>query len=131
MSESLSPKQFLEGCRVQVWPEIYAVCKVRALPSEFVAIIKDQQEMTVIARVGEIAPEYIIEEETGWKIITFKAILPFELVGFLAAVSNVLAEAGVSIFALSAFSTDHILVKEAKLYLALSKLQSLGCVLAN
>ena len=128
MSETLDPKQFLAGCHVTVWPEIYAVCKVKEVPAEYVAVIKDHQETTVIAKAGEISSEYILEEERGWKIITFDAVLPFELVGFLAVVSKVLAEAGVSIFALSAFSTDHVLVKEAKLDLALSKLQTLGCI---
>jgi hypothetical protein len=73
-----------------------------------------------------VDPENVIEEEKGWKILTFEAVLPFELTGFLAAVASVLAEKGIPIFALSAFSTDHILVKEEKLTQCLEALSQLG-----
>jgi hypothetical protein len=55
-------------------------------------------------------------------------VLPFGLVGFLARVSRALADEKVSILAISAFSTDHILVKESDLPRAIKKLQSLGFV---
>jgi hypothetical protein len=41
--------------------------------------------------------------------------LDFALTGILSALTTPLAEAGVSIFAISTFDTDYLLVKEAKL----------------
>jgi uncharacterized protein len=58
-------------------------------------------------------------------------VLPFELVGFLAKVSQVLADEKISIFAISAYSTDHILVKKKDLEKAIKKLESLGCVVED
>ena len=49
--------------------------------------------------------------EGPYRIITFDIVLHLSLVGFLSVVSAVLAEAGISIFALSTFLRDHILVK--------------------
>lgn len=53
-------------------------------------------------------------------------VLPFGLVGFLAKISKTLADENISIFVISAFSTDHILVKEKNLKKAISKLKNLG-----
>ena len=72
--------------------------------------------------------EDIIEVEKDWKILTFDMVLPFELVGFLAKVSKVLADEKIQIFAISAYSTDHILVKEKDLTRIEEKLKELGCV---
>jgi hypothetical protein len=49
--------------------------------------------------------------EGPYRVITFDIVLDLSLVGFLSVVSAVLAEAGISIFALSTFLRDHILVK--------------------
>jgi len=49
-------------------------------------------------------------------------------VGFLARVSGALAEEGISIFVISSYSTDHILVKEKDVLKAIRKLEELGCI---
>ena len=51
------------------------------------------------------------EEEGPYRLITFDTVLDLSIVGFMAVVSARLAEAGVSIYALSTFLRDHILVK--------------------
>jgi hypothetical protein len=38
--------------------------------------------------------------------------MPFDLIGFLAYITKLLADHNISLFAISAFSTDHILMKE-------------------
>ena len=60
--------------------------------------------------------------ERGFRLLTFTAAMDFLVVGFLAEVSRVLAEAGVPIIALSSFSRDHLLVKQDKLADALKAL---------
>lgn len=116
-------EQYLRQSRILVWEDSYSVYKVRTFPPEFTAAIADPSEKTVVARSGTVSPALILEEEPGWKILTFEAELPFELVGFLAIVATRLAEAGISVFALSAYSTDHIMVKEEHLERALEVLR--------
>ncbi len=41
--------------------------------------------------------------------------IPFSVVGVLASLTAPLAEAGISVFAVSTFDTDYLLVKEADL----------------
>ena len=69
--------------------------------------------------------------EKDWKILTFDMILPIELVGFLAKVTKVLTDEKISIFAISAYSTDHILVKKKDLKRAKEKLKELGYIIED
>ena len=53
--------------------------------------------------------------ERNFRLLTFNIELDFAVVGFLAEVSRILAEAEISIVALSAFSRDHLLIKQENL----------------
>ena len=112
---------------VTVSDERYAVVKTDRPDPDAFACIQDGRETTVVAVEGTYDPERTIDVEPGWKVLTFEAVLPFDLVGFLASVATALADADVSIFALSAFSTDHVLVKAADVDQALAILDDLGC----
>jgi len=108
--------------------EIFAIIKSKKpYPNAFANII-DKNETTVIIEQSKYNDEDVVEIEKGWKILTFDMILPFELVGFLTKVSKVLADEKIPIFAISAYSTDHILVKEKDLVRAEEKLKEFGCV---
>ncbi len=52
------------------------------------------------------------KEEGPYRLITFDIVLDLSIVGFLSVVSTALAESGVSVYALSTYLTDHILVKK-------------------
>lgn len=53
--------------------------------------------------------------EGNFRLLSFDVELDFNVVGFLAKVSSILAEAEISIVALSAFSRDHLLIKQQDL----------------
>jgi hypothetical protein len=52
--------------------------------------------------------------------------LPLDLVGILASIADPLAEAKISIFAISTFDTDYVLVKARDLEAALGALERAG-----
>lgn len=60
--------------------------------------------------------------EGGYRLLTFDIELDLSVVGFMAEVSSVLAEAKIPIMALSAFSRDHLLIKQTDLANALKAL---------
>lgn len=60
--------------------------------------------------------------EKDFRLVTFNLELSWEVVGFLAHVAAILAQAGVSIGPLSAFSRDHLLIKQQDLGPALKAL---------
>lgn len=64
--------------------------------------------------------------ETGWRALRVAGSLDFSLVGILASIANPLAVAGVSIFALSTYDTDYVLVKEIDLDRAIGALRVAG-----
>ena len=64
--------------------------------------------------------------ESGWSGIKVVGPLDFGVTGILAAVATPLAEAEVSIFAISTFDTDYVLVKTEKLPLARRVLEAAG-----
>ncbi len=53
--------------------------------------------------------------EGAFRLLTFEVELDFNVVGFLAEIAKILTEAEISIVALSAFSRDHILIKQENL----------------
>ena len=131
----MTPEDFFKNCKVVVRKESFAIVKSRKSPSNAFAVVQDGREITVIIDQSilqsEIDDKDIIEVEGGWRVLTFDTTLPFDLVGFLARVSGALAEEGISIFVISSYSTDHILVKEKDLIKAKRKLEELGCVVAE
>ena len=60
--------------------------------------------------------------ENGFRLLTFETEMDFTVVGFLAFVSTRLAEAEIPILALSAYSRDHLLIKQENLARALKVL---------
>ena len=57
--------------------------------------------------------------EGGFRLITLDIELEWDVVGFLALVTKILAEANIAVGALSAFSRDHLLIKQDDLATAL------------
>lgn len=57
--------------------------------------------------------------EAGFRLVTLDVELDWNVVGFLAHVTRILAEASISVGALSAFSRDHLLIKQDDLGKAL------------
>lgn len=63
--------------------------------------------------------------EGPYRAITFDIVLDLNLVGFLSVVSAVLAEESISIYAVSTFLRDHILVKSEVIDCAMKALGSI------
>jgi uncharacterized protein len=51
--------------------------------------------------------------EPGWRAMSLEGPIPFETTGVLAALASALGAAGISIFAVSTFDTDYLLVRGA------------------
>ncbi len=92
--------------------------------SDFYSISKTEDELSIVC--GSSIRLNSENLETGWSCIKVSGPLDFSLTGILADISAILAEAGISIFALSTFDTDYILVKSEKLSIAREVLLSSG-----
>ena len=67
-----------------------------------------------------------IRGERGWRGLRVAGAVPFATVGLLAGLLSPLAEAGISVFAVSTFDTDYVFAKEEDWTLALDLLRREG-----
>jgi hypothetical protein len=88
------------------------------------ALIRTPEELTIVCPEHFVPPGVILEP--GWRALKVEGPLDFEQVGVLASLAAPLAEAGVSIFAVSTYSTDFILIKQSQVDLALAALHQAG-----
>ena len=83
------------------------------LKSAFFSITRTDEELSIVSSAKITLPSE--RSETGWACIKVLGPLDFALTGILAKISSILAEAKISIFALSTYDTDYILVKSGAL----------------
>ena len=119
---------------IDVQPGEYAVARLdrgAAVPDgllapgqHFVSVTRTGAELSVICPAGLVPDAEIVE--AGWRLLSVRGPLEFTLTGIIAALASELAAAGVALFTLSTFDTDHVLVKQSDLVRAAGALRSAG-----
>ena len=125
-------------------PGRYAVC--RLLPTapipawadgrdDFCAITRTRDELSIICpqavlpmtSTAEITAEIeAIEVARDWVVLRVEGPFAFDVTGVLAALSTVLAAAGVVLLAVATYQTDYLLVKDDQLQQAQRALAAAG-----
>ncbi|MEI5990667.1 hypothetical protein A5881_002172 [Enterococcus termitis] len=77
----------------------------------FKSITYTEDECSIIAPTNTLPTEQAISVDEDWVIIQIVGELDFSLVGILTQLANPLAENQISIFALSTYNTDYLLIK--------------------
>lgn len=96
----------------------------------FSTIIADKDEVTLMLP-SEAYDEFqrrlkhAIVSNITYRLITFDVVLEPTLVGFMAHITEALAEAKISVLPFSAYSRDHLFVSEMDFDRAMSTLQAL------
>ena len=121
--------------KLTILSERLAVCRlsandpfpVWAHSGSLLAIVRTTDELSVVCEEKFVPGD--VRAEIGW--CAFKVIGPldFSTVGILSSLSTALAQAGVSIFSISTYDTDYILVKHDCLSEAINALQQAGCTI--
>ncbi len=94
--------------------------------SSFFNIVKTDEELSVVCLDSiDIDSE---KSETDWALIKVEGPLEFSMTGVLAKFSTVLAEAKISIFVVSTFDTDYVMVKSETLNQAKKALTNNGYI---
>jgi len=138
--ERTQAKQLLQKSHVEVAPETFFLVSLRhddwrtllgdsALSPRMAApfmILMDKYEVTLLLDDTDFGTLrhalHNAKTEGGYRLLTFDIELDLDVVGFLAEVSRILAVANIPIMALSAFSRDHLLIKQNDLANALKAL---------
>jgi hypothetical protein len=139
-SNGISAAELLKNSKVEVAPETFFLVSLRheawlrllenpelspRMTAPFM-IFRDKYEVTLLLdEIDYGTVRHAVRDaqvQGGFRLLTFDIVMDFSVVGFLAEVTRILAETGISVVALSAFSRDHILVSQSDLPNALKAL---------
>lgn len=112
--------------------EILTICRLDrdapippwALRGDFVSITRTAEELSIVCSQPELPPD--TPHEPDWRCFQVAGPLSFSLTGILATLTRPLAEAEISIFAVSTFDTDYLLVRADDVSRAIVKLTLAG-----
>ncbi len=117
---------------LKLLPGSYAICRMKPdqsppssiYKSDFYSISKSEQELSIVCESQWIQEDCKIEK--GWSLIKVVGPLDFNQTGILASLVNPLAEAKISLFAISTYDTDYLLIKTKTLKKAQKTLEQSG-----
>jgi len=118
--------------RLSVLPVRLAVCYLMpdasvplwATHGEFYAVTRTRDELSIVCDFTLVPPDVV--HEGPWACLQVAGPLDFALTGILVSLAAPLARAGISIFAVSTYRTDYLLVPEADLDSSLISLRDAG-----
>jgi hypothetical protein len=122
---------------LSILKENYCICRLNPNDSVpewvnkngFWTITQTQNELSIVCQDNPLAES--LKSQRDWKIIKAEGILDFNLTGILSSIAKPLAKAKISIFAISTFDTDYILIKRSHVPEAISALQLAGFTFTN
>jgi uncharacterized protein len=96
----------------------FAICRLSpessipewALDEHFFSITRTPGELSIVCPEDRI-PE-VAHSDTGWQCLKVQGPLDFSMTGVMASLVTPLADAGISVFTISTFDTDYLLIKE-------------------
>jgi hypothetical protein len=107
--------------KLTVLADRYAVCRLEpgapvpgwAEAGPFVSVTRTRDELSIVCLQDAVPAG--VQVESDFRVLKVEGPLDFSLTGLLANLSGALAEAKISLFALSTFDTDYILVRDGDL----------------
>jgi hypothetical protein len=113
-------------------PEVFAICQLAqdaavpdwALAGNFLSVTRTAEELSVVCPQTHVPAG--VKSSPGWRGLKVEGPFDFSEIGIIASLAGPLADAGVSIFVISTFDTDYLLVKEESLEKATSGLSAHG-----
>jgi hypothetical protein len=123
-----SINEIIKKSPIKLYSGRYAVVKCNKLPviDALFMISNDGEEITAISEENNLKNISYDFVEKWFKIISIDVSTPFHGVGFLAAISNKIAEKGINILIISTFSKEFILLKEEDTNQGMKLLKKMG-----
>jgi hypothetical protein len=120
----VAPATFvLVGLRPEDWARLLENPELSPRAESIFMLLRDPVEVTLLLEEDDWrAMRHAARDarvEAGFRLVTLDVVLAWNVVGFLAHVTEILAGEGIAIGALSAFSRDHLLIKQEDLGKAL------------
>ncbi|WP_141677924.1 ACT domain-containing protein [Orenia metallireducens] len=103
MAEELAVSRLNKDAEIPSWP----------LSSQFFSITRTKDELSIVSLTEDVPAD--IKSEKNWRALKVEGPLDFSMVGVLSFLATTLAQEGISIFVISTYDTDYLLVKEESL----------------
>lgn len=117
--------------RLKLFDSQLAVCRLDAdapVPQwprgRFLSITRTPDELSIVCDEESVPAE--VQAERGWRAFQLEGPIPFETTGVAAGLTAPLAAEGISVFLISTYDTDWLLVKQPALERAAAALQRAG-----
>lgn len=114
LEERLAICRLASGAEVPAW----------ATEASFFSVTRTEEELSVVCPQEDVPR--VVSQERGWRALKLEGPFELSMVGILSSAAAPLAEAGVSIFAVSTFDTDYVLVRGGQIDLAVDTLREYG-----
>jgi hypothetical protein len=95
-----------------------------AAKGSFVSVTQTEEELSIVCEESLVPAG--TKSQPGWRALKVHGPIQFSEVGVLAALTAPLAEAKISLFAVSTFDTDYLFVRAETLADAISALERVG-----
>jgi hypothetical protein len=93
--------------------------------NDLLAVVRTRNELSIVCR-DDTVPKNVTEVQRDFRCLAVIGTLDFALTGVIASLAKPLADAGISIFGISTYDTDHILVRADRLEEAKAALRAAG-----
>ncbi|MBQ4089573.1 MAG: ACT domain-containing protein [Clostridia bacterium] len=114
--------------QLEIFPQYFSVCKLQpgaTLPEGVCFFARTDNELSLVCETKNL-PEATYACENEWRMFRVSGALDFSLIGILARITSILAEAGISVFCVSTYDTDYVLIKSEAFPKAISTLADNG-----
>lgn len=88
--------------------------------SQFISVTATPEEISIVCDESVVPPD--VKAVKGWRAFKVEGQLDLSMTGIVASLTAPLADAGISVFTLSTYDTDYLLVKSEKFEEAVSVL---------
>lgn len=109
------------GLGLSILPQSLAICRLeKKLPipawalssSQFLSITSTYQEISIVCDESVVPPD--VKAVKGWRAFKVEGQLDMSMTGVISALTGPLAASGISVFSVSTYDTDYLLVKSER-----------------
>jgi hypothetical protein len=120
------------ACSLRVMAGRYAICRLEsaarvpdwATGRRLLSITRTPAELSVVCPEEQVPAE--VSCDRGWRVLEVQGPFDLATTGVVASIAGPLAAGGISLFVVSTYATDYVLVKDAALGEAISALAAGG-----
>ena len=117
---------------LSVLPDSFAICRLApdaplpdwATATDFISVTRTTDELSIVCRASQVPPA--VQSERGWRCLKVCGPLDFSLTGVMVSLAAPLADAAISVFVISTYDTDYLLIKAATIERAIRVLTAAG-----